>query len=76
MLLFIFLGTLKKGNCWVSSGPDEGDVSDGEEADEEGAADHARVPGVGPVHQRRHLGQVHHVDRNGHGHVFAWASSA
>lgn len=35
--------------------PDEGDVSDGQETDEDGSADDAGVPGVLPVQQGVHL---------------------
>ena len=41
------------GGCDVESdSPDEGDVSDGEETDQDGATDDARVPGVVPVEER------------------------
>ena len=50
--------------------PDEGDVSDGEEADEDRAADDAGVPGVVPVQEGAELagGEPHDGDHRGQPH--------
>ena len=59
------------GGCDVESdSPDEGDVSDGEEADEDRAADDAGVPGVVPVQEGAELagGEPHDADHRGQRH--------
>ena len=55
----ITLEIYQQDDCFCSScsgvsilSPNEGDVSDGQEADQDGAADDAGVPGVVPVQER------------------------